>query len=209
MTPLRFLLPGVFVRKAYIDSVDFEAKVVTVFQGVQKRPTEVGYDHLVITLGQRVDLSRTPGLAEHALTMKTLDDARRLRSHVIERLEHAEVTQVPEIKKEALTFCVIGAGFSGVETVGEMKELIDRSLKYYPNIDPSEVRVIVIEFAGRVLNELPEALANYAAKALERRGVESLTYVTLDAASDHHDRRSDRRPHNCGHHWQRAVTRRA
>lgn len=186
VSPLRFLLPGIFVRKAFVDSVDFDEKCVTVFQGVQKRPTEVNYDHLVIALGQRVDLSRTPGLAEHSLTMKTLDDARRLRSHVIERLEHAEVTGVPEIKKEALTFCIIGAGFSGVETVGEMKELIDRSLKFYPRIDPSEVKVVVIEFAGRVLSELPEELARYAAKALERRGIEIKLNTGVASATGTH-----------------------
>ena len=172
VTPLRFLLRNVFVRKAKVDSVDLDRKIVTVFQGVQRRPTEVSYDHLVVATGQRVDLSRTPGLTDHALTMKTLDDARRLRAHVIERLEHAEITELPEVKKEALTFCVVGAGFSGVETVGEMKELIDRSLKFYPNISPEEVRVVVVEFAGRVLGELPEKLGDYAAKELARHGIE-------------------------------------
>ena len=172
VSPLRYLLKGVFVRKAWIDGVDFDRKVVTVFQGIQRRPTDVEYDHLVIALGQTVDLSRTPGLSEHALTMKTLDDARRLRAHVIERLEHAEITNIPEVKQGALTFCVIGGGFSGIEAVGEMKELIDRSLKFYPNINPSDVRVIVIEFAKRILNEMPESLASYAAEVLQKRGIQ-------------------------------------
>ena len=169
---LRLLLKGVFVRKANVESVDFDAKEVTVFQGVQRRPTVVPYDHLVVALGQGVDLSRTPGLAEHALTMKTLEDARRLRSHVIERLEHAEVTGLPEVKRGALTFTVIGGGFSGIETVGEMKELIDRSLKFYPNIDPSEVRVIVLEFADRILGEMPAKLADYTMDTLKKRGID-------------------------------------
>jgi len=67
---------------------------------------------------------------------------------------------------------VIGGGFSGVETVGEMKELIDRSLKFHPRIDPSEVRVQLVEFAPRILNEMPERLARYAADHLTRHGVE-------------------------------------
>ncbi|MGC9370255.1 MAG: FAD-dependent oxidoreductase [Paracoccaceae bacterium] len=183
VSPLRFLLRDVFVRKARVDSVDFERKIVTVFQGVQRRPTEIPYDHLIVAMGQTVDLSRTPGLTDHALTMKTLEDARRLRAHVIEKLEHAEITHLPEVKKEALTFCVVGAGFSGVETVGEMKELIDRSLKYYPNIDPSEVRVVVVEFADRVLGELPEKLGAYAAKKLEERGIEVLLNTGVASAT--------------------------
>lgn len=183
VTPLRFLLKGVTVRKAVVHDVDFERRVVTVFQGVQRRPTEIGYDHLVVALGQTTDLSRMPGMPEHALTMKTLEDARRLRAHVIERLEHADITQLPEVKREALTFCVVGGGFSGIETVGEMKELIDRSLKFYPNIDPSEVRVIVVEFLDKVLPELPPSLGAYAAKKLGERGIELRLGIGVSSAT--------------------------
>lgn len=183
VSPLRFLLKGITVRKARVESIDFDRQVVTVFQGVQRRPTEVDYDQLVIALGQGSDLNRMPGLSDHALTMKNLEDARRLRAHVIERLEHADVTNLPEVKREALTFCVIGAGFSGVETVGEMKEMIDRSLKYYPNITPKDVRTIVVEFAPRVLNELPEKLGTYAAEKLKARGIEIMLNTGVASAT--------------------------
>lgn len=172
VSPLRFILKGVAIRKAVVDSVDFTRKVVTVFQGIQRRPTEVPYDHLVIALGQGADFSRMPGLEEHALKMKTLEDARRLREHVIEQLEHAQVTALPDTKRGALTFTVVGGGFSGVETVGEMKELIDRSLPFYSNIDPSEVRVLLVEYAPRILNEMPQELADYASAHLQKHGIE-------------------------------------
>jgi NADH dehydrogenase len=172
VSPLRFLLRDVFVRKARVESVDFEARKITLFQGVQRRPTLVSYDHIVVALGQKVDLSRTPGLADHGLTLKTLGDARRLRAHVIERLEHAEVTNLPEVKREALTFTVIGGGFSGVEAVGEMKELIDRALHHYPNIAASEVRVLLLEFADRILGEMPAKLSDYATAHLRKRGID-------------------------------------
>lgn len=183
VSSLRNLLKGVRVRKARISSVDTAARIVTVFQGVQRRPTKVPYDHLVVALGQGVDLSRTPGLADHALTMKTLDDARRLRAHVLERLEHADITELPEVKREALTFCIVGAGFSGIETAGELGEMIDRALKSYPNIDPGEVRIILIEFAPRVLNELPETLARYTQKKLEERGFEVMLNTGVKSAT--------------------------
>ena len=172
VSPLRFLTRDISMRKAEIDSIDPKAQTVTVFQGVQRRPTIVSYDHLIIALGSGSDLSRTPGLNEHAFTMKTLSDARQLRAHVIERLEHANITRLPEVKKGALTFTVIGGGFSGIETVGEIKELIDRSLCYYPNIQSSEIRVVVLEFADRVLNEMSESSAGYAQKNLIERGIE-------------------------------------
>ena len=172
VSPLRFLTRKIFIRKAEVDSINPEAHTVTVFQGVQRRPTVLEYDHLIIALGSGSDLSRTPGLNEHAFTMKTLSDARRLRAHVIERLEHADITRLPEVKKGALTFTVIGGGFSGIETVGEIKEVIDRSLRYYPNIKASEIRVVVLEFADRILNEMPESLAAYAQSKLNQRGIE-------------------------------------
>ncbi len=172
VSPLRFLIRDIKIRKAEVDSIDKDAQTVTIFQGVQRRPTHLAYDHLVIALGSDSDLSRTPGLQEHALTMKTLDDARRLRAHVIERLEHADITQLPEVKEGALTFTIIGGGFSGIETVGEIKDLIDRSLKYYPNIKASEIRVVLLEFSERVLNEMPTSLASYAVEKLDQRGVE-------------------------------------
>ena len=67
---------------------------------------------------------------------------------------------------------MIGGGFSVVETVGEIKELIDRSLVEYPNIHQSEIRVVLLEFSKRILNEMPESLANYAYANLEKRGIE-------------------------------------
>ena len=62
VAPLRRLLPGVRVRQAQIYAIDLERKIVTIFQGLQRRYTEVGYDHLVLALGQGVDLSRIPAI---------------------------------------------------------------------------------------------------------------------------------------------------
>lgn len=186
VSPLRQLLPGVRVRQGLIWDVDFERRIVTVFQGTQRRYTEVSYDQLVIALGQTVDLSRFPGLSDHALTMKSLSDAMRLRNHVIDKLEHADITGIPEIKRELLTFTVIGGGFSGVETVGEMQELIIRSLSFYPNIDPSEIRILLIEFTDRLLPELPPSLGTYAQKLLKKRGIESLLNTGVSEATGTH-----------------------
>lgn len=174
VSPLRRLLPGVRVRQAHIFDIDFDRKVVVIFQGLQRRYTEVPYDQLVLALGQGVDLSRFPGLADHALTMKTLPDAMALRNHVIDKLEHADITDIAEVKKELLTFTVIGGGFSGVETAGEMRDLIDRSLTFYPQIRREEIRILVIEFADRLLAELPPTLGEYTRRFFEKRGIEVL-----------------------------------
>ena len=110
--------------------MNFSKKTVSVIDNTQHIPVDLSYDHLVLALGQTVNLTRFPGVQEHAMTMKTLADAYRLRNHVINTLELADVTNVPTLKRKLLTYVIVGAGFSGVETVGELKDMIDRTLKY-------------------------------------------------------------------------------
>ena len=183
ITSLRLLLKKVQVRLAEVTDIDFDKKIITVLQGTRRMPIQVSYDHLVLAMGQSADLSRFPGLNDHALTMKYMGDAFTLRNHVIRCLEHADVARVPEIKKQLLTFLVVGGGFSGVETVGEVNHLIEKSLKYFPNISKNEVKVKLIEFSDRILLELPETLGHYAQKQLEKHGIEVLTNVGVDSAT--------------------------
>jgi len=122
-------------------------------------------------------------MADHALTMKDLTDAQILRTHVIGCLAPAAVTSDPEVIQQLLTFVVVGAGFSGVETVAEMRELIRRALPYYHNIKPDEIRVHLIEFAPRILPTFPADLAEYATKQLGKQGIEVLTSVGTKSAS--------------------------
>ena len=82
------------------------------------------------------------------------------------------MTQDDEVNRQLLTFVVVGAGFSGVETVAEMRELVTRALKYYPNIKRDDVRVYLIEYADRILPTFPADLAAYATQRLQMHGVE-------------------------------------
>jgi NADH:ubiquinone reductase (H+-translocating) len=183
VVPLRLLLRRVQVRQAEIMGIDFKRKVVIVVQGFRRLPIELPYDELVIALGMSVDLKRFPGLPEHALTMKNLSDAHRLRTHVISCLEMADVANDAEIKQQLLTFVVVGAGFSGVETVAEVNELIRRALKYYPNIEQDEIRVFLVEYANRILPTFPADLADYATRRLKMHGIEVRTGVGTKAAT--------------------------
>jgi NADH dehydrogenase len=183
VTPLRLLLRNAQVRQADVMAIDFPKKSVIVVQGSRRIPIDLAYDELVIAMGTGVDLNRFPGLAEHALTMKNLADAHRLRTHIISCLETADVTRRPEVKKELLTFVVVGAGFSGVETVAETRELIHRAVKYYRNIDEDEIRVLLVEYADRVLPTFPADLAEYATKRLRINGIDVLTGVGTKAAT--------------------------
>ncbi len=183
VTPLRRFLPGVSVMVAEIREIDLGAKTVHVTVGRDSGIRTVAYDQLVIALGQVVDLSRTPGLADRALVMKDVLDAFHIRNRVLGCLEDADVTAEPRRRQSLLTFVVIGGGFTGVETIGELQELVRKSLKYYPNIRPEEIRTILIQHGARILPELQEHLATYAAEQLHRRGIEIRLDTGVTAAT--------------------------
>jgi NADH dehydrogenase len=183
VAPLRLLLRHTQIRQAEVMGIDFDKKTVIVVQGFRRIPIDLRYDELVLALGMSVDLKRFPGLPEHALTMKNLADAHRLRTHIIACLEMANVTTEAEVKQQLLSFVVVGAGFSGVETVAEVNELIRRALKYYPNIKQDEIRVSLIEYAGRILPTFPADLAEYATRRLRMHGIEVKTGVGTKAAT--------------------------
>ena len=183
VVPLRQLLKRVQVRQARVMGIDFERKIVIVMQGARMTPVELPYDELVIALGTGVDLARIPGMADHALTMKDLTDAHVLRTHAIGCLETADVTTDAKVKEQLLTFVVVGAGFSGVETAAELNELITRALRYYRNIKREDVRMYLIEFAPRILPTFPAELADYATENLGKNGIEVLTSIGTKSAT--------------------------
>ena len=183
VVPLRQLLKRVQVRQARVMGIDFERKIVIVMQGARMTPVELPYDELVIALGTGVDLARIPGMADHALTMKDLTDAHVLRTHAIGCLETADVTTDAKVKEQLLTFVVVGAGFSGVETAAELNELITRALRYYRNIKREDIRMYLIEFAPRILPTFPAELADYATKNLGTNGIEVLTSIGTKSAT--------------------------
>lgn len=183
VTPLRTLLKGVKVRLASVQSIDTEAKQVVLIQGQKRILQRLDYDHLVIATGQVTNLSMFPGFEDHSLTMKNLSDAFRLRNHIIECLEVADVTKFKDIKQRYLTFIVAGGGFSGVETIGEMLEMIERILPQYPNISLEEVRAVLVQRGEAILPEMSPKLGDYARKKLEQRGVEVLTETAIQSAT--------------------------
>jgi NADH dehydrogenase len=105
--------------------------------------------------------------------MKTLADAFALRNRIIEMLERADLEQDADERRAQLTFVVGGAGFSGVETAGEVEDFVRRvRRRFYPKVPSEELRFHIVELKDRVLPEMPADMGEYAAKKLRRRGYE-------------------------------------
>jgi NADH:ubiquinone reductase (H+-translocating) len=183
VTPLRLMLPGVKVRMAEVVGVNREAQEVNYLQGSKRIPLRVRYDDLVLAVGQQTSLSNTPGFQEHSLCMRNLADAHQLRNHVIQCLEHADVTDDQALKRRLLTFVVAGGGFSGVETAGEMVEMIHRTLKFYPSLGPKDIRILLVQRGDRILPELSARLGEYARKKLGQRGIEIRLDTSIQSAT--------------------------
>jgi len=183
VNPIRELVPSARFRCCKVVSVDTEHRTVRVSQGEGLRLIDVPYDHLVFCLGKVTDFSAMPGVAEHAFAMKDLADAFKLRNHVVRCLELADIEADPEQKQALLTFVVAGGGFSGVETIGELAELVARSLKYFPRIRPQEILFKLVHAQATILPEMPQQLGVAARRILERRGVEMILSSRVRAAS--------------------------
>ena len=174
VTALRAQLrrPSSWAVTAEVESIDLDAKQVTVTGG-DGDLHRLNYDSLVIALGGETATFGIVGIREYAVGMKTLADAFALRNRIIEVLERADLEQDPAERQAQLTFVVGGAGFSGVETAGEIEDFVRRlRRRYYPKIGKDELRFHIVELKERVLPEMPADMADYATRKLRQRGYE-------------------------------------
>jgi NADH dehydrogenase len=172
VTPLRAFFRKVKVQNREVHSIDLERRVLVAAHCPACERSELSFDHLVLALGSRTNSHGVPGVAEHALPLKSLNDAMMLRNHVIDVFEHADLHQDPRVRESLLTFVVAGAGFAGVEAVAELKDFSVEAHSFYPNIRPEEVRVLLVHSGPRILPEIGENLAAYALKKLRHKGIE-------------------------------------
>jgi NADH dehydrogenase len=184
-TPIRSFCKRARYYHAKVDSIDLNNNKVIISRALDKQKHELDYDYLVIALGGKINFFGNKNVEKYALTIKTLGDAIRLRNHVISILENADQTDDPEILSKLLTFVVVGGGFSGVETVGEINDFVRESVeKFYRNIDPEKIKIILISAGKKILPEIGD-LGEYALKYLRKNGVEIITNTKLiDAESD-------------------------
>jgi NADH dehydrogenase len=172
VSPVRKLLKRVKVFNGDVESIDLENKTVHVSHGQTHHHHELGYDHLVLSLGSITNFYGSKGLQENALTMKSLGDAIYLRNHLISNLEEADFECCPKVREPLLNFVVAGGGFAGAETIAAINDFLRKALKFYPHLNEEMLRVVLVHAGDTILPELNEKLGKYAEKKLAERGVE-------------------------------------
>ena len=167
--PLRQMLKRTRIRMVRVDWVDHDKKRVYYHNN---EPGELAFDQLVYAAGVRANTHMIPGMQEHALPLKTVGDALYIRNRVIERLEQATIHPDPERRKHLTSFIVIGGGFSGVETAGELDDLLKAAERYYKNVAREDCRVILLQGGERLLPELSKKLGEKTQRLFDKRNID-------------------------------------
>lgn len=170
IVPLRQLLPDVTCRMEQVNSIDLASDCLE-YKGHDGLPRQLHYDHIVIACGNVSNLNVVPGMADHAYPLKSVGDAAVLRTHILEQLEKAEVCDDPERRRWYLSFIVVGGGYSGVETAGEINDLVRGSQRFYGNFSENDLRVTLIHSRDQLLPEISPPLREFARKKMVAAGV--------------------------------------
>ena len=167
-----------------VTDFDLERRVVHTMS-IPGRFDEYPYDSLIVAAGAGQSYFGHDEFALIAPGMKTIDDAMELRRRVFGALELAETMEDAALQAFWTTFVVVGAGPTGVELSGQIRELALRSLKLnFRTIDPTKVRVVLVDGGHEPLANFGDRLSGRASDALEKMGVElrmGLRVVGVDA----------------------------
>ncbi|WP_323707762.1 NAD(P)/FAD-dependent oxidoreductase [Mammaliicoccus sciuri] len=149
--------------KAEVTKINKYAKTVETSNGVFE------YDILVVALGFESETFGIEGMKEHALQIENINTSRRIAKHIEDKFANYAASK--EKDENDLAILVGGAGFTGVELLGELTERIPELCKKY-GVDQSKVKITCVEAAPKMLPMFSENLVNYVVKYLEERGVE-------------------------------------
>lgn len=170
---------NVSYRFAAVTGVDWDRHQVTL-EGADPLP----FDSVIVASGATAHFFGIPGASQFSLPLYTLADARRLRDHVLRRLEQVDAD--PALASEGpLTFVIVGGGPTGVEVAGALAELLDVAVRHDGfRFARSEARIVVVDGLDRLLTPFVPSAAAYAADTLRGRGVELRLGAKVEAVTD-------------------------
>ncbi len=170
--PIRTICKKTKFYEGRIKNIDPYGKLVTLWGTGDKRSISIHYDFLIIALGSETNFFGMADVEKNAYTMKTLNDAVMLRNRVIDMFEQAENETDPILRKSLLNFVVVGGGFAGIETAGELMDLILDARKHYHTIHKEDLKVIVLEALPMILPGFDQKLAEFAKEKMMERGID-------------------------------------
>jgi NADH dehydrogenase len=171
VVPLRTVLRHCRVLTGRVIAIEHAHRRATV-RTINDETEELRYDVLVVVPGS---ISRTlpiPGLAECAIGFKTVGEAIYLRNHVLSRLDAAASTDDPKLRRKLLTFVVVGGGYAGIEALAELEDMARYATRFFPDLQPSDLRWVLVEAANRIMPEVSPKLGVYTVERLLERNID-------------------------------------
>jgi NADH:ubiquinone reductase (H+-translocating) len=155
------------VIMARVLSVDIQQRLVRTSE------IELPYDYLVLATGATHSYFGRDDWEPFAPGLKTIADATEIRRRFLLAFERAEVVANDADRQRLLTFVIVGGGATGVEMAGAIAEVAQRTLRHdFREIDPRRSRIVLVEAGPRLLPAFPQSLSDYAARSLQKMGVE-------------------------------------
>lgn len=190
LSPAEIAAPIRSILKAGTNSVDVVMGRVTHVDTAARKLIwtggEIGYDAVILACGASHSYFGHPEWEEFAPGLKTLEQATEIRRRILEAFERADATTDEALRRELLTFVVVGGGPTGVELAGSLGEISRQTLAQdFTRIDPSSTRIVLIEAGKRILPSFSEGLSRHATRDLEKLGVTvwtstRVTDITVD-----------------------------
>jgi NADH:ubiquinone reductase (H+-translocating) len=185
VVPLRKTLKGCRVVTGRVTGIDHGAKIAKVMP--EEGPEyELAYDQVVVALGSIARTLPIPGLADEATGFKNVEEAIALRNKVLDRLDVASSQPDPVLRKSALTFVFVGGGYAGVEAFAELEDMARYATRYYDNIEPEDMRWVLVEATGRILPEVGPDLGQYTVDQLRKRKMDIKLETRLESCEKGH-----------------------
>ncbi|KUM75359.1 NAD(P)/FAD-dependent oxidoreductase [Streptomyces griseorubiginosus] len=188
VVPLRRVLDRCRILVGEVTAIDHAKRTASVTTlATEEEHTggeQLSYDELVLAPGSIARTLPIPGLADHGIGFKTVEEAIGLRNHVIEQMDIASSTRDPAIRDAALTFVFVGGGYAGVEALGELEDMARYTARYYHNVRPEDMKWILVEATGRILPEVGEEMGRYTVSELRRRNIDVRLNTRLESCVD-------------------------
>ncbi len=160
-------------------------KINTKNKTVEVGPNTVPYDILVLALGAKTNFYGIPGAEENSFTLKSAEDALKLKNHIIEQVEKAAHTEDLSARKKALSFVIVGGGPTGVELSAEISELLKKNFSRYFDKDMiSSASVTLVEKERELLPTFLSQIRRKSLQVLNKKGVEVLFGAEVEKISD-------------------------
>jgi len=192
VAPLRRVLkgPNAEVITGRVASIDHSSKTATI-EPQRGDSYELSFDQMVVAVGSVPRTLPIPGLAEHGIGFKQVEEAISLRNHVIGQIDLADSIKDEKLRRRALTFVFVGGGFAGVEAIAEMEDMARDVTKWYPNVEPEDMRWLLVEAADRILPEVGPELGVWTAEELRKRGIQVKMKTFLESCVNNEVKLSD------------------